>query len=36
VTPDQPAGRLDIKISYMVRGANSRFNVVYPFYLNEG
>jgi hypothetical protein len=36
VTPDQPAGRLDIKISYVVRGANSRFNVVYPFYLNEG
>lgn len=36
VTPDQPAGRLDIKVSYRVRGANSRFNVVYPFYLNEG
>lgn len=36
VTPDQPAGRLDIKISYVVRGSNSRFNVVYPFYLNEG
>ena len=36
VTPDQLAGRLDIKVSYRVRGANSRFNVVYPFYLNEG
>jgi len=36
VTSDQLAGRLDIKISYVVRGANSRFNVVYPFYLNEG
>ena len=36
VTPDQLGGRLDIKISYVVRGANSRFNVVYPFYLNEG
>ena len=26
VTPDQLGGRLDIKISYVVRGANSRFN----------
>lgn len=36
VTPDQAAGRLDIKVSYLVRGANSRFNFVYPFYLREG
>lgn len=36
VTADQPAGRLDIKVSYVVRGANSRFNVVFPFYLTEG
>ena len=36
VAPDQAAGRLDIRVSYVVRGANSRFNVVYPFYLNEG
>ena len=36
VEPDQLAGRLDIRISYVVRGANSRFNVVYPFYLDRG
>lgn len=36
IVPDQAAGRLDIRISYVVRGANSRFNFVYPFYLNEG
>lgn len=36
VVPDQPGGRLDIRVSYVVRGANSRFNFVYPYYLNEG
>ena len=36
VTPDQPEGRLMIDISYTVRGANSRFNFVFPFYLQEG
>jgi uncharacterized protein len=35
VVADQPAGRLDIRIGYVVRGANSRFNVVYPFYLER-
>jgi phage baseplate assembly protein W len=29
-------GRIDIRISYMVRGTNSRHNYVYPFYLKEG
>ncbi|RCU50559.1 hypothetical protein EZV61_16600 [Corallincola luteus] len=29
-------GVLDIAISYLVRGSNSRFNFVYPFYINEG
>lgn len=36
VKPDALAGRLDVKISFVIRGANSRFNFVYPFYLGEG
>lgn len=36
IEPDQPAGRLLIAIGYKVRGSNSRFNFVYPYYLNEG
>ena len=31
---DQP-GLLLIRIEYTVRSTNSRFNMVYPFYLNE-
>ena len=33
VAPDEPEGRLLIAIGYRVRGANSRFNFVYPYYL---
>lgn len=29
-------GRLDFNISFIVRGTNSRYNFVYPFYLKEG
>ena len=29
------AGLLQITLSYTVLGTNSRFNMVYPFYLNE-
>ena len=36
ITPDQPEGRLVIEVIYTVRGANSRFNTVFPFYLQEG
>ena len=36
ITPDQPEGRLMIEVTYVVRGANSRFNTVFPFYLQEG
>ncbi len=36
VEPDPLGGRLLIAIGYRVRGANSRFNFVYPYYLNEG
>lgn len=36
VEPDQANGILQIGITYKVRGANSRFNFVYPYYLTEG
>ena len=36
VTPNQVEGRLDIAVSYSVRGSNSRFNFVFPFYLERG
>jgi phage baseplate assembly protein W len=29
-------GLILIELNYMVRSTNSRFNLVYPFYLNEG
>lgn len=29
------AGVLQIRIDYVIRGTNSRFNMVFPFYLNE-
>jgi len=35
VKPDEAEGRLMIGIAYKVRGANSRFNFVYPYYLEE-
>ncbi len=35
VTPDEREGRLLVAITYRVRGANSRFNFVYPYYLEE-
>ncbi|VVO69416.1 hypothetical protein PS862_01260 [Pseudomonas fluorescens] len=36
VEPDPLAGCLLIAIGYTVRGSNSRFNFVFPYYLNEG
>lgn len=36
VEPDHNAGILLIGVGYKVRGANSRFNFVYPYYLTEG
>jgi phage baseplate assembly protein W len=33
---DPTEGRLLVAISYKVRGANSRFNFVYPWYLRGG
>lgn len=32
---ESQAGLLLISIQYTVRGTNSRFNMVYPFYVNE-
>ncbi len=33
---DQLNGRLEISITYDIKGTNSRKNMVYPFYLSEG
>jgi|TARA_R110002096_G_scaffold117213_5_gene254038 hypothetical protein len=30
------AGKVLIKLSYLVRSTNSRMNMVYPYYINEG
>ena len=35
VTPEQAGGRLMIDIGFLVRGSNSRFNLVFPFYVEE-
>ena len=29
-------GRIDIVLEYQVKGTNSRYNYVYPYYLKEG
>lgn len=36
VISDGPEGRLTVEVIYEVRGTNSRFNVVFPFYLEAG
>jgi phage baseplate assembly protein W len=33
---DKTPGKLNISISYAVRSTNNLFNMVYPFYINEG
>nr|VFJ43041.1 MAG: hypothetical protein BECKDK2373B_GA0170837_100421 [Candidatus Kentron sp. DK] len=33
---DDEPGLLLIRIDYSIRGTNSRYNMVYPFYVNEG
>lgn len=35
-TDDQEAGKVWIDISYIVRQTNNPYNLVYPFYINEG
>jgi phage baseplate assembly protein W len=36
VTADPPSARMDIAIDYRVRATNTFYNLVYPFYLQEG
>jgi phage baseplate assembly protein W len=36
VTADPPNTRLDISIDYQIRSTNTFYNLVYPFYLQEG
>lgn len=36
VTPAPPLGRLDVDVRYLVRQTSTFYNLVYPFYLNEG
>ena len=36
IVADGEAGLLQIKISYRVRSTNNPYNLVFPFYLNEG
>ena len=33
---EQMEGRVTISVEYEIRGTNSRFNFVYPFYIQEG
>lgn len=33
---EQNEGQLDILVKYVVRATNNLFNMVYPYYLNEG
>ena len=35
-TSAQYEGKVSLVLEYAVRATNSRFNLVYPFYLNEG
>ncbi|MBC7977169.1 MAG: GPW/gp25 family protein [Myxococcales bacterium] len=35
VTAADAAGLLQIRIDYGIRGTNARYNMVFPFYLNE-
>ena len=35
VIPKNEEGILEISIEYIVRGTNSRFNTVYPYYIKE-
>jgi len=36
VTADPPVGRMDIEVRYRVRATNTFYNLVYPFYTQEG
>lgn len=34
--PDPNEGRVIIEVDYTIKGTNSRYNFVYPFYIEEG
>jgi len=36
ISDNEIEGKILIKIDYLVRNTNSRFNLVYPFYIDEG
>jgi phage baseplate assembly protein W len=36
VTADPPTMRLDVAVDYQIRSTNTFYNLVYPFYLQEG
>ena len=36
LVPVPEAGRIDVTLTYTVAATNTRYNFVYPFYLNEG
>ncbi len=36
IAQGEEAGRVDIILQYLVRSTNNPYNLVYPFYLNEG
>jgi phage baseplate assembly protein W len=33
---DNPGGRIDVSVDYTIISTNTRANLVFPFYLNEG
>lgn len=35
-TPDELNGKVDMQLNYTINGTNTRANIVYPFYINEG
>lgn len=36
IAPTELEGKLEIQLDYVVRTTNTRFNIVYPFYKQEG
>lgn len=36
VKPEPPLGRLLVNLRYRIRSTNTHYNLVYPFYLQEG
>ena len=35
-TPDELNGKMDLTLNYTINGTNTRSNIVFPFYINEG